>query len=91
MKPAMSGSERITLSIPREIAERLDELAAQTRESRASLARRLLAESLEKERWRLRSVREGIADLDAGRTVSDEAVEAWLASWGTNEERPAPK
>ncbi|UIJ44691.1 CopG family transcriptional regulator [Sphingomonas cannabina] len=33
----------------------------------------------------------GIADLDAGRTVSNEAVIRWLKSWGTGNRLPRPK
>ena len=34
---------------------------------------------------------EGIADLDAGRFVPHEEVAAWLATWGTPDEKPAPE
>ena len=34
---------------------------------------------------------EAIADLDAGRFVSHEAVVRWLKSWGTPDELPPPK
>mgnify|MGYP000510091379 CR=1 FL=1 len=33
---------------------------------------------------------EGLADLDAGRVISHEAMKAWLLSWGTAEELPPP-
>jgi predicted transcriptional regulator len=33
---------------------------------------------------------EGLADLDAGRVISHEAMKAWLQSWGTPEELPPP-
>jgi predicted transcriptional regulator len=33
----------------------------------------------------------GIADLDAGRTVSHEAVVKWLRSWGSGKRLPPPK
>jgi predicted transcriptional regulator len=33
----------------------------------------------------------GIADLDAGRTVTHEAVVKWLQSWGTGNRLPRPK
>jgi predicted transcriptional regulator len=33
---------------------------------------------------------EGLADLDADRVVSGEAVKRWLRSWGTSDELPAP-
>lgn len=34
---------------------------------------------------------EGLADLEAGRTISWEAVERWLLSWGTPNELPPPQ
>ena len=34
---------------------------------------------------------EAIADLEAGRFVSWEAVKAWMLSWGTDHELPPPK
>jgi predicted transcriptional regulator len=33
---------------------------------------------------------EGLADLEAGRTISWQAVERWLLSWGTDNRLPAP-
>jgi predicted transcriptional regulator len=33
---------------------------------------------------------EALADLEAGRTVSWQAVERWLSSWGTDNKLPAP-
>jgi predicted transcriptional regulator len=34
---------------------------------------------------------EALADLDAGRTVSHDAVKRWLLSWGKPDELPPPK
>ncbi|SFI82776.1 hypothetical protein [Caulobacter sp. UNC279MFTsu5.1] len=34
---------------------------------------------------------EGLADLDAGRVVSGEAVKRWLRSWGTADVLPTPR
>lgn len=34
---------------------------------------------------------EGLADLDAGRVVSGEAVKRWLRSWGTAVRLPTPR
>ncbi|WP_454759094.1 antitoxin [Caulobacter segnis] len=33
---------------------------------------------------------EGMADIAAGRLVPHEEVAAWLDTWGTSSERPAP-
>ena len=38
----------------------------------------------------IRAVEEGIADLDAGRTIPYEKVRRWLLSWGTENELPPP-
>jgi predicted transcriptional regulator len=34
---------------------------------------------------------EGLADIDAGRVVSGEAVKRWLRSWGTDDRLPTPR
>ncbi len=34
---------------------------------------------------------EGLADLEAGRTVSGEAVVRWIRSWFTDDELPTPR
>ena len=34
---------------------------------------------------------EALADLEAGRTISWQAVERWLWSWGTDNKLPVPK
>ena len=36
-------------------------------------------------------IRKGLAELDAKRKVSSESVMAWLDSWGTEDELPAPQ
>jgi predicted transcriptional regulator len=33
---------------------------------------------------------EGLADLEAGRVVPHAEVAAWLETWGTADEKPAP-
>jgi len=39
----------------------------------------------------LRAVDEGLADADAGRTISFEKIRRWLLSWGTDHELPPPE
>jgi predicted transcriptional regulator len=39
----------------------------------------------------LDSEAEGLADIAAGRVISHADVMAWLATWGTPEEEPAPE
>lgn len=39
----------------------------------------------------LAAVREGLADIEAGRTVPHDEVERWLRSWGKAERASPPK
>lgn len=41
--------------------------------------------------WQIAQICEGLADLEAGRVVPHERVEAWLRSWGTDHELPPPE
>ena len=36
------------------------------------------------------AVREGLAELDAGRSIPAEAVETWVKSWDSDHELPPP-
>lgn len=36
------------------------------------------------------AARAGFAQLDAGQSIPLEAVEAWIESWGSDQELPAP-
>jgi antitoxin component of MazEF toxin-antitoxin module len=43
------------------------------------------------ESWEHRHIRAGLADLEEGKTVSNERVNEWLDSWGSENELSAPK
>ena len=58
--------------------------ATLTEEDQDRLARVILDEA------KRLAILEGIADADAGRTIPHDEVKAWLESWGTENELPAP-
>ena len=41
--------------------------------------------------WQIAGIEEGIRDADAGRLVAHEDVVAWVRSWGSPDELPAPR
>jgi predicted transcriptional regulator len=43
------------------------------------------------EAWEAEKDARGMADFEAGRVVSHEAVRRWLLSWGTPNELPSPE
>ena len=86
----MTGTANLNISVPEEILSRLDDLATQTAQSRSAVAVRALAASVEDEDWKLKASQAGLDDVAAGGVVSHEKVDAWLASWGDENELPAP-
>jgi predicted transcriptional regulator len=69
--------------------------SAQPPESAAARQRRLARETdardLAGADRRRRLTREGLADVDAGRLIDDEAMRAWADSLGTDRELPIPQ
>ena len=86
----MGKTATLNLRVPVEILERLDKLAAATDRTRSSLAASALSAYVENEEWQLKVVREGIRDLETGRVIRNEEVEAWLDTWGAEGELPPP-
>jgi antitoxin component of MazEF toxin-antitoxin module len=42
------------------------------------------------EKWARQEIEAGLADIEAGKTVSGEKVREWVQSWGTEHELPPP-
>jgi predicted transcriptional regulator len=87
----ISESATLTIRLPKEDLDRLEVLAHDTRRSRSYLAAEAIGEYLKYKEWKIQAVKEGIASAERGEWVSDEAVDAWLASWGTDHELPPPE
>jgi antitoxin component of MazEF toxin-antitoxin module len=41
--------------------------------------------------WEHQHIRAGLAELEVGKGISNDRVNEWLDSWGTENELPAPK
>ncbi len=89
-KRAPSGT--MTLRLDAETLARLDELAHATERSKAWLAAQAVKTYVALNQWQTRAIRDAVsrANRHDARFVSDEEVDAWLASWGTAEERKPP-
>ena len=81
----MAPAKTITVSVSRELVDQITKLARETNETESALA-----EYVANEEWRIRSIRKGIEDAQAGRMIPHEKVRAWLESWGTEDELPPP-
>ena len=80
----------LTAHVPLDLAEKVDAAAERLDRPRAWIVKQALAAWLDREERRHQMILEGLADIDAGRTVDHEAVKAWAASLSTANPKPIP-
>ena len=85
---AHADTKVLTAHIPLPLAEKVDQLAARLERSRGWIVKQALAAWVDQEEERSRLTREGMADVDAGRTIDHEEVQAWADSLGADDQRP---
>jgi len=84
---------RLSVRVPAALAERLDRVAQATARTRSYVAVRAIESYCEDEEEALEKIREGLADLDEGRSVSQARVAPWLRdlSQGRVRRHPRPR
>jgi len=88
----MTQTSTLTLRLPRAVLERLERLASNTKRSKSALAEEALAAYLAAQEWQTAAISEAVEAADAGAvSIEHAAVEAWLQSWGTENELPRPR
>ena len=81
----------ITAHVPLPLAEKVDELAVRLERSRGWIVKQALSAWVEQEEERRQLTLEALADVDAGRVIDHQAVEAWARSLDTDEPLPVPR
>ena len=81
----------LSVRLDPKVTRRLDVFAKRSKRSKSSIAAAAIANYIDTEEWQRTEIREGVKDLNAGRTVRHDDVSAWLASWGSAEERKPPQ
>jgi RHH-type transcriptional regulator, rel operon repressor / antitoxin RelB len=75
----MTKSESMSLRLPLETKQKLEQLAKATGRNKTSLAIEALDEYINQQSWQIQMIQEGIAVADDGQLVSMEEVEAkWM-------------
>jgi predicted transcriptional regulator len=78
----------LTAHVPIELANKVDELAERLERSRGWIVKQALNAWVSQEEERHRLTLEALADVDAGRVIDHQTVEAWANSLATNKKRP---
>ncbi|MNI29562.1 Ribbon-helix-helix protein, copG family [compost metagenome] len=80
----------VTAHVPVELAERVDQIAERLERSKNWIVKQALSDWLDQEEERSRLTREALADVDAGRVIDHQAVQAWAESLSTDKPLPVP-
>lgn len=81
----------LSAHVPIPLAEKVDQIAARLERSRGWVMKQALSAWIDQEEERSRLTREALADVDAGRVIDHEAVQAWADSLSTDTPLPAPR
>ncbi len=73
------------------VQARLAALADDRKQPVSDVAAEVISMYFAPDSWEHEHIRAGMAELEAGQSVSNERVMEWLDSWGTENELPAPK
>jgi len=87
----LTGTKVLTAHVPLPLAEKVDQVAAKLERSRGWIVKQALSAWIDQEEERSRLTREALADVDAGRVIDHQAVQAWADSLGADEQLPVPR
>ncbi len=81
----------LTAHVPLPLAEKVDQMAARLERSRGWIVKQALTAWIDQEEERQRLTLEALADVDAGRIIDHQAVQAWADSLDTDTPLPMPR
>lgn len=86
----MAKAKVLTADAPVSLAKKVDAMAARLGRSRGWVMKQALAAWVDQEEERHRMTLEALAEVDGGRVIDHQAVQARAASLGTNKPRLPP-
>jgi predicted transcriptional regulator len=88
---AQAETKVLTAHVPLPLAEKVDQLAARLERSRGWIVKQALSAWVAQEEERSRLTREALSDVDAGRVIDHQAVQAWADSLDSDTPLPLPR
>jgi len=87
----MQTTKVLTAHVPLPLAEKVDQIAARIERSRGWIVKQALSAWIEQEEERRQLTLEALQDVDAGRLVDHQSVQAWAASLDTDRPLEVPR
>jgi predicted transcriptional regulator len=81
----------LTAHVPLPLAQKVDRLAQRLERSRGWIVKQALGAWIDQEEERHRLTLEALADVDAGRVIDHQAVQAWADSLIGDKPLPIPR
>jgi predicted transcriptional regulator len=81
----------ISAHVPKELADKVDQIAARLDRSRGWVIKQALADWLGQEEERRRMTLEALTDVDTGHVIDHQTVQAWANSLDTDKPLPIPR
>ncbi|HEV8027497.1 MAG TPA: ribbon-helix-helix domain-containing protein [Stellaceae bacterium] len=81
----------ITAHVPGAMADKIDEIAARLERPRGWIVKQALAAWIATEEEHRRLPHAALSDVDAGRVIDHQAVEAWAMNLGTDHPLSPPR
>jgi predicted transcriptional regulator len=81
----------LTAHVPLSLAKKVDQIAARLERPRGWIVKQALAAWVDQEEERHRLTLEALADVDAGRVIDHQAVQAWADSLASRKPGPVPR
>ena len=88
---AQTKTKVLTAHVPLPLAEKVDQIAARLERSRGWIVKQALTAWVDQEEERRRLTLEALEDVDAGRVIDHQAVQAWAESLGTEKQLSVPR
>lgn len=86
-----TATKVLTAQVPLPLAEKIDQMATRLDRSRGWIMKQALSAWIDQEEERSRLTREALADVDVGRIIDHQAVQAWANSLDTETPLPVPR
>ncbi|MGL4890571.1 MAG: CopG family ribbon-helix-helix protein [Aeromonas veronii] len=84
-------SKVLTAHVPLPMADKVDQMAARLERSRGWIMKQALSAWIAQEEERDRLTQEALADVNAGRVIDHQAVQAWADSLSTDQPLSVPR
>ncbi len=88
---AQANTKVLTAHIPLQMAEKVDQMAVRLERSRGWIMKQALSAWIDQEEERSRLTREALADVESGRVIDHQSVQAWADSLDSDNPLDVPR